>query len=241
MKLGPIAALALAWASTADARPVKVERNTAALEFSYEWPAEAAAIPTLNRRLRSEMEKALLEARKYAREDMSLARADKREFHQHFLEQSWITAGLSPRLLSLEGQVSTFTGGAHPNHGNSALLWDRALARQVSIGALFSRPEDFMTLTRSSYCKALDQERLRRRQGEKLGGEFDKCPPFTDLANAPADRDKDRRFDTIHFVASPYVAGPYVEGEYEVRVPVTRRLIAKLKPEFRASFEAQRQ
>ena len=43
------------------------------------------------------------------------------------------------------------------------------------------------------------------------------------------------------FVASPYVAGPYVEGEYEVELPVTARLIEALRPEYRESFEAQRQ
>ena len=119
--------------------------------------------------------------------------------------------------------------------------WKETQARRISMGKLFYRPGDFMALTRAAYCKALDKERLKRRQGERLGGEFDKCPSFNDLAIAPADRDKDGRFDTIDFVASPYVAGPYVEGEYDIPVAVTRRLIASLKPEYRASFKAQRQ
>lgn len=242
MKCGAILlAVAAVGLCGAAPKPHKITRSSGALEFSYEWPAEAAAIPRLDLQLYKAGKAALLEAQKYAREDMALAREQSREFHQHFLEQSWTNAGQTPRLLSLEGQISAFTGGAHPNHGNSALLWDRRSARQISIGDLFARSGDFATETRSIFCKELDRERLKRRQGEKLGGDFDKCPAFPEIAIAPADRDKDGRFDTIHFVASPYVAGPYAEGEYEVRLPVTRRLVAVLKPEYRASFEAQRQ
>ena len=41
-------------------------------------------------------------------------------------------------------------------------------------------------------------------------------------------------------VADPYVAGSYAEGRYEIRLPVTAAFVAALKPEYRASFEAQR-
>ena len=96
-------------------------------------------------------------------------------------------------------------------------------------------------LTRSLYCKKLDAERRKRRQGEKIGGMFDDCPKYAELAIAAVDRDKDRRFDHIRFTASPYVAGPYAEGEYQIELPVTRQLMAALKPAYRASFEPQRQ
>ncbi len=80
-----------------------------------------------------------------------------------------------------------------------------------------------------------------RRQGEKLGGEFDQCPKFGDVAIAHVDKNRNGRFDTIDFVASPYTAGPYAEGEYEVTLPVTSELIRGIRPEFRDSFERQRQ
>jgi hypothetical protein len=91
------------------------------------------------------------------------------------------------------------------------------------------------------YCKRLDAERAKRRQGEKLGGEFDQCPKYSELSVYPADKNRNGRFDRITFVASPYVAGPYVEGEYEISLPVSSALIAAMKPEYRASFEVQRQ
>ena len=154
---------------------------------------------------------------------------------------TWTTAGQTPRLLSLQSDLGTFTGGAHPNSNHGSLLWDRTLNREIALGALFSNAAQFPGLTRPTYCKKLDAERSKRREGEKIGGDFDQCPKFNELAISPVDKNKNGRFDTIDFVASPYVAGPYVEGEYEIDFPVSSALIAAMKPEYRGSFEAQRQ
>ena len=106
--------------------------------------------------------------------------------------------------------------------------------------ALFLRRQAFGAHAQfdTAHCSS---ERQKRREGEKFGGDFDQCPKYSELAIAPTDKDKDGRFDSIAFVASPYVAGPYVEGEYEIEVPVTRQLISGMKPAYRNSFEAQRQ
>jgi hypothetical protein len=232
---------ALSIAASASAAPVDIEQKSKALEFDYGWSDEAAAVRPLDRRFRSDAQAALRRALKDATDDMKLAASQKREFHQHFFSRNWTTAGQSQRLLSLEGALGTFTGGAHPNSTNDSLLWERRLGREVQLNSLFLRSRAFDALTRSLYCKKLDAERRKRRQGEKIGGQFDDCPKYSELAIAPIDRDKDRRFDHIRFTASPYVAGPYAEGEYEVDLPVTRQLMAALKPAYRTSFEPQRQ
>lgn len=236
-----IAALAAPALASPPAKAVEIKESSKALEYDYSWPAEAAAIRPLNHRFQADARAALRRALKDAAEDMELAASQKREFHQHFFSRSWSTAGQSPRLLSLESQTGTFTGGAHPNSTNNALLWERRVGREVPLNSVFLRPRAFEALTRATYCKMLDAERAKRRQGEKFGGQFDDCPKFAELAIAPKDGDKDRRFDRIRFVASPYVAGPYAEGEYAIDVPVTRQLMAAMKPAYRASFEPQRQ
>jgi hypothetical protein len=242
MKRGIIFVASLACAAAVAGAPVKIERNSKVLEFSYAWPAEAAAVPALDRRFRLELDKALKEELANAHEDQALARTQKRPFNQHAFSMQWTTAGQTPRLLSLQNQLATFEGGAHPVTNYNALLWDRRQDRQVSFGALFTRSGAFMALTRTAYCKALNAERARRREGMKLElAEFNECPKYTDLAIAPVDKNSNGRFDTIDFVASPYVAGPYVEGEYDIHLPVTRQLIAAIQPGYRASFEAQRQ
>jgi hypothetical protein len=91
------------------------------------------------------------------------------------------------------------------------------------------------------HALVLDQERLKRREGERLGGEFDACPKYSDLAIRPSASRKGGRFDRLVFVASPYVAGPYVEGEYDIALPVTSPIVAALKSGYRDPFAAQRQ
>lgn len=234
------AAAAIGVAATA--APVKIERDSKALEFSYEWPAAAAAVPALDRKFRGELDKGYKDALANAREDQKLAREQKRDFNGHYYSVQWTTAGETARLLSLQSEFGSFEGGAHPNTSYDALLWDRKLGKQIAIGALLTGRRNFAALTRTAYCKALDAERDKRREGEKLDlPEFNACPKFSDLAIAPVDKDKDGRLDAIDFVASPYVAGPYAEGEYELELPVTSRLISALKPEYRSSFEVQRQ
>jgi hypothetical protein len=233
-------ALAIALAAAAGPQPVKIDRQSKLLDFTFEWPAEAAAIPALDKRFRTEADKAYAEAHKDAEEDMALTREQTRDYHQHYYAAGWETLGQSQRLLSLVETVETFTGGAHPNHESSALVWDRRSDKEIAMDDLFAKLGAFTDSTRSAYCAALDKERSIRREGEKLGGEFDECPKFADLAIAPADKNRDGRFDTIDFIAPPYVAGPYAEGEYDVELPVTAKLIAAMKAEYGPSFEVQR-
>lgn len=242
MNRGFLVAAALFVVTAAAAKPVKIEHDSGALEFSYTWPAEAAAIPALDRKFRAELAMAYREALTNGREDQKLYKEQQREGAKDFYSMTWTTAGETSRLLSLQNELSTFTGGAHPNTSYDALIWDRKLNHKTTMDALLGGPGRLAAVTRAAYCKALDEERVKRREGEKLDlPEFNACPKYSDLAIAPVDSNRNGRFDAIDFVASPYLAGPYVEGEYEIRVPVTPKLIAALGPEFRGSFEAQRQ
>lgn len=240
MKLVIASALLFAAASPAP-RAVKIERDSATLGFSFAWPAEAAAIPALDRRFRAATEKAWREARTNVRGEQKLTREQKRPYNPQTFLMAWTMAGQTKRLLSLHSEHYTFTGGAHPNTNYGALLWDRALSREMMPASLFTSPGGLAAATRSIYCSALDAERLKRRQGVKLDGEFGECPKYAELAISPTDGDKDGRFETLDFVASPYTAGAYAEGEYEISLPVSAALIAAMKPPYRASFEFQRQ
>lgn len=229
-------------ASAASAAPVKIEHDSKALQFSYSWPAEVVAEPALDKRFRMEAAKAYKDALTTAVANQKIYGQQKRDGMQDFYSIGWSTAGRTARLLSLQNELSTFTGGAHPNTGYNALLWDRRAEREISWESVFRRPGSFAALTRASYCRALDKERTKRRQGERLDlPDFNTCPKFSDLAIAPVDSNDDGRFDTIEYVASPYTAGPYAEGAYNVTLPVTSQLIAAIKPELRTAFARQRQ
>ena len=234
-------AVLLALSASAAGAPVIVTRESKALDFNYQWPAEAASVPSLQRHLQSDMTKALRQARSDAEGDAKQARANHYPFRRHSYSLNWELAGQTDRLLSLRGDLGFDTNGAHPNSATKALLWDRKLGNSVTVSSLFARSADLATITRAQYCRALDAERLKRREGERLTGEFAQCPKYGELAIIPDDRDHDGRFDRLLFVASPYVAGPYFEGEYQVVERVSPRLMRALKPVYRSSFETQPQ
>lgn len=232
--------LILAAAATA-AQPFKRHETGRDLDFDYSWPREAAVIPPLAARLRREM----LAARRSTARDARADRAGREQgetFNPHGFEQSWTFAGQSRRLASFTGATYAFTGGAHPNHGSQALLWDKGSGDEVKLKAIVALP--LTTLFGRDFCRKLNAERKHRRGPDPypVGDGFSKCPSLNEITLVPTDSDDDGRFETIAATADAYVAGPYAEGDYDVTLPVTAALLAALKPAYRSSFAlAQRQ
>lgn len=223
------------------AAPVSIASETRDLDFSYGWSAEAEAVPALSRRFRADAARQrrdmnkMAAAEKKARKEMGLAEWNGLQF-----SRSWETAGQSARLLSLIGATGSYTGGAHPNGGTTALLWDKKLARQTSYAALLQSGQSWDGALRQPFCILLDRERAERRQEKVTRGEWpSQCPGLKELTLALADHDHDGRFDHMDVTADSYVAGPYAEGPYEISLPLTAAMLQRLKAEYRASFEAQ--
>lgn len=221
------------------AKAFVAEEKTDLIEFHYAWPAEAAAVPQLAERLHNDMAKVKADLIAGAEEDKAMRERQGAEFHGYMSSTDYETAGQSDRLLSLSVESGAYTGGAHGSYGVSALLWDRAAARQIQFADLFAEPANMERLLTQRWCDALNREREKKR-GEPVrgGGMFDECPKLEEIAIIPGDKDKNGRFETLAMVASPYVAGPWVEGAYEVELGVTPDLLAALKGDYRSSFEA---
>jgi hypothetical protein len=215
----------------------------AKVEFS--WSKEADAVPQLVRGFRNDIAK-------------EKARTSEcgRVFYESFMGGGFVgakcesstkitTSGQTRRLLSMARAYWAFTGGAHGNGATRALLWDRQLKKQMAFWTLFSEPGAAEGVLRRPYCAALDGERKKRRgpeyQPSSLVPEFDSCPKLSQLQVLPADSRGNGKFDHIHLMAAPYQAGSFAEGEYDIVLPVTASLIAALEPEYRSSFEVQRQ
>jgi hypothetical protein len=229
----------LALTLTTAAGPHKVVRNSPTLEFLYQWPAEAVAIPALDLRFYKEAKHDLAEAQSLAAEDKKDYEQEGRGSVRDVYSTKWTTQGQSARLLSLKSDHEEYTGGAHPNYNISDLLWDRELGRDVKFGDLFGVADGYAPILRSAYCRELARETVKRT-GDPIDKEYWSCPKFSELAIVPTDSNKNGRFDEISFVASPYTAGSFAEGEYDIVLRVEPKLIAALKPEYRSSFEAQR-
>jgi len=220
--------------------PFQLREKGRDVEFRYRWAAEASVIPTLQRELRAELERDRARTAARARADRLAALKANYPFHQHFFDRNVTFGGQSARLASFADQRSTYTGGAHPNARTTAILWDRRRGAATSFAALFRNSPG--AILRPAYCKGLAAERQRKMGSAKPSGAYwDACPDPLKLTVIPEDKNRDGRFDTINVTADPYAVGSYAEGYYIVMLPVTRALIAALKPEYRASFEAQRQ
>lgn len=215
-------------------------RENPLLDFEYSWPEAISPDTRLVDQLKADLSKSYDEALNNARENKADMDKFGGPFNQNMFNRAWELQGQTERLTSLVSGTDTFTGGAHPNHASSALLWDRKTGAAIELADLFAAANSLEAALRTQYCKLLDAERAKRREGQVLDGEFSECPPFSDLTIAPAGKDGTGPFDSVVLIADPYVAGPYVEGEYEIVMPVTSALVAALKPEFRGDFKAQR-
>ena len=178
--------------------------------------------------------------RKTPPQDMKLAASQKREFHQHFFSRSWATVGQSVRLLSLESATGTFTGGAHPNSTNGALLWDRRLNREIrwphcscGRGRSNADPSGLLQEARRRAAQAPRRRKARRpvRRMSQILRAGDR--PIRWRQGSPLRSHPFRRLSLCR--------RPLRRGAYEIDVPVSRQLMAAIKPAYRASFEPQRQ
>lgn len=218
--------------------PVNITEKNDLYEFEYGWSAEAAAIPQLDARFRKEMAEAKAELISVAKEDDREKVFEGHVASPHTTLLGHETAGQSDRLLSLLSEVYRFTGGAHGYTGSKAILWDRELAREISLKDLLGAGQSWTAAIRRPFCVLLDREREKRRE-EPVNRDdlFGDCPEITSLTVALSDSDKNGRFDHVTVIADQYVAGPYAEGPYDIALPITARMIERLKPEYAASFE----
>lgn len=232
--IGSNAGAAPAEAPEPSAKAIHIEEDTDRLEYELAIPAEAVALPRLKAKLLAQSEKAKAEALDQQADYVkTVPEGPGGLFNLH---TEWVVKGQTPQLLSLVGNVSSYTGGAHGSAGTTALLWNRAVDREVPLTTLFTDRTKALATIRPAYCKALDAARLERR-GYVLGkaSGFAECPPFSDLTVAPAGN-VGGKFSRILIIADPYVAGSWAEGPYEVELVIPKPMIPFVAPAYRTSF-----
>ncbi len=248
---GPIFGIAILVAAVAPESPPSAKAGqlnfkNSLLDWHVGWPAEVSAIPALLASIRDPAIRNKGALLKTAAADKAERTKSSFPFFAYESSIEIAVAGSTPRLLSLTDDVSEFTGGAHPNHGTSAILWDRSLGRKITFDSQFiNGASSVAALLRKPYCSALDKERAKRRGPEQQaagspgGDPFNQCPKFSDLALIPEGKSA-RLFSTVTIHADPYVAGPYAEGDYDISLPVTAAQVAAVKPQYRSSFAPAR-
>jgi hypothetical protein len=218
----------------AEAREVSEENDL--YSFDYAYPAAAAALPGVRAILEEDLKTRKAELVTQATEERDMAKESGFPYRSHYLSVGWDVVTEIPGWLSLSAGIETYTGGAHGNHGFDALLWDKKAGKMRDVGELFTSDAALRDAIQPAFCKALDKERAKRREG--YGGDnfgFDECIDPLESTVILGSSSK-KAFDRIGILVPPYAAGPYVEGSYEVTVPVTQAVLAAVKPEYKASF-----
>ena len=227
-------ALALVGASgPVTAQGVSTKTTTVDYEFGYSYPAAAARIPGMKSWL--EAEKARIRS-KTARDGAAGRREAAKSgypYRRYSYEKTWKLVTDTPRFLSLSGESYDYTGGAHGQPASSTVLWDKKAGRALASKAIFASLPALQAAIRTDYCGKLKIEQRRRNAGDVPSMNI--CPPVKDLTVLLGSTNG-RAIDRIGLIADPYVAGSYAEGFYEVTLPVTRAIVAAVKPEYRNSF-----
>ncbi len=224
---------------TSQAAPVSFERETKTFAFTYEYPAQAAALPQLAAMLDAERAKSLTDLEMETAEAAKDAADNDYTFNPHMLGVGWKVTGDNPLLLAMLAEISSFSGGAHGHTGYEALIWDKSANRRVTLEAVFTDLAAALEPMRQPYCDALNADR-RERRGEYIGEAddmFNACPPFSELVLVPY-AGGDGGFDRIMIIAAPYVAGPYAEGAYEISLALPGTTLDRIKTEYRNAFIA---
>jgi hypothetical protein len=223
-------------ATTAVARKISV--SNALIDFAYGYPAVAAMIPALKSALDSDLASRQHELEDNARTGRKDAKDGGFEFHPYGYWIDWKVVADVPGWLSLSTGVDTYEGGAHPNHGFDAMVWDKNANLRRNAIDLFVSKQKLSSVIRADFCRQIDKQRAAKR-GEPINPKSGEL--FTECID-PADStiilgsSNHQIFDRIGVLVAPYNAGPYVEGDYEVTLPVTPAVLAAVKPEYRTSF-----
>ncbi|TMM48785.1 DUF4163 domain-containing protein [Qipengyuania marisflavi] len=234
-------ASAEASASSAKGKARNVSEETDAYFFEYSYPAEVGAYPELKAELDRQLEAERAQLVKDTAQWKAEAEAEGFEFRAHSSNLEWKVVADIPGWLSLSGDASSYTGGAHGNYGTVGLVYDKQAKTIREAIDLFRSPTAFWQSVSAKFCEKLDAERAKRR-GEPVDPNdetFGTCPPIDDLVLLLGSSNG-KVFDRVGIIANPYVAGAYAEGLYEIDLDVDARMVDAVKPEFASAFTIHR-
>ncbi len=202
------------------------------LHFRWSLAPEATLEPALVQSLRTE---ALTTRERAIREAQAGQQAQKDSGRDTPLQYEWIESwepeAETDLLLAFSAEEYSFTGGAHGNLALKAVIWDRGAGRRIGFDELFADARAMQAVLKPQFCRALDDER-RRRRGGQLGDSFTECP---DPAAYPTVPVGDGEIHAIRVLVPPYEAGPWAEGSYEILLD-TSTVLPFLQQRYRLAF-----
>jgi hypothetical protein len=222
--------------------PLSVDEETELYSFEYSYPGEAGTIAALARQLGAELVERRQELIASAKEGQEQAEDSGFPYNAYSFSKEWEVVADLPGWLSLSGDFSTYTGGAHGMYGLESLVWDKEVGRSFPAIELFTSAQALDTALGDKLCEALNREREKKR-GEPVPAdgesEFERCVGVAE-ATILAGSSNGRTFDRITVWFGPYVAGPYAEGAFELDFPVDQAVLDAVKPAYKSAFSIRR-
>lgn len=225
------------------AAALEMEEENALFSFDYNYPV-AIVDPALAQLLRADAVAARSRLIAEATEARASSQQDRFPYQPHSYLMRWDVVADTPGWLSLSGEFSTYSGGAHGMYGLRSLVWDKSTKRALEGVALFQSAQALESALGSKLCAALNAEREKRR-GEPVLPEvegdmgFAACQKVAD-ATVLVGSSTGKAFDRIGIWFGPYVVGPYAEGAYELGFPVDAAVLRAVKPDYAKAFATKR-
>lgn len=201
--------------------------------FEYDWPKSLEKTPALVAWLKKDKAK---QYKAYAE-----LFTEEPEFgpplSSYESTTSWKVQTTLPGLIMLVGFRGEYTGGAHGYGYNDSLIWDTRASTAVPFGGLFTNPKAAEALLTPLYCRALDKERMAKREEPTPRDDvFGDCPAMFETGEIWPDKPVYGKFSRISMSIGPYAVGPYAEGIYDLEIVIPKGLKALVKPQYRALF-----
>lgn len=222
------------------AAPMAFESKTPFAEVSLALPIAIKTQPDLHARLYAATVRDLREFSEGAQADRTEAGGDAGA--PPYNKSIEVTPGAETgKLFSLIRTDSEYTGGAHPNASFAAVLWDKALKREVAAADLFTGSGDLSALD-NALCAAIN---AAKKEGDPqaqtvslTGSGMWKCPRAATVPFVLAPGTQPGKAGGLTFLIGPYMVGPYAEGSYEVTVPQSA-FRALLAPAYAEEFAGE--
>jgi hypothetical protein len=200
------------------ARPLAFDQSDDAAKVALRLPAEIVRFPALHALL-YDREVAGLKAFATKAQADRKASDDSYPWRTYGRQSQWFLAADAAPLVALRALWFEDTGGAHPNHGGSSLLWDVTSNTEIQPKALFRSDADMKVLDKA-ICDAVAAAKSHRDGAVPLSDMF-ACPKWSETVLVLAPSTTPGKIGGLTAIIDPYVVGPYAEGDYEVTVPAS--------------------
>lgn len=217
--------------------PLTFAQASDAARVSMTLSPQIAAYPTLHQRLFIDGRRELTDFLTRAAESRAAADVPGQPSAPYTRDIRWSVTADTPRLLSLLNAWSDYTGGAHPSHGSTTLLWDKPKGQAILQSALFKDDADTAPLD-AALCEAARQAKVARLGVAGASGGAWSCPGWKTSDATLVSSTIAGKIGGLTFHFDPYVLGPYAEGDYAVVVPQTAFRTA-LAPAYAEEFAGQ--